>query len=318
MTALLLAGWILAAAPETQVAPADPCAWLPVAEVEKVLGKLEKPPGRVRSVEKPKADPQGLACLYTLVEKPKRGPGEIALMVNLSGDFGFEAAGAMMGNLFRNELNKPHPEKPAAPKWPGWDHAKMYPPHTFVGRAGHLGIAAGARTLEVPADKLAAALRDRIPDQPFAVEAPSPVSQPDPCKLLTRAEAEGVLGKLAVAPFRSSGNSALADPGGPGCTFYAAKHRALTLVPTWSDGKALFQTVSGANTSAGNALKTGAADIDAIDGPWDRAAQPIGGGLLLQKGDRMLEVHFKSAQLELAAAAKLAALAIPRLAEVKP
>ena len=99
-----------------------------------------------------------------------------------------------------------------ATKPEGWDAAQgSY--STFEGRIGHVRVTVRERgTMSRPLvlfEKkvaLAARVRDRIPDLPFAnpnasvAAAASP--GPDPCSIITRPEAEAVLGPLVVEPYR--------------------------------------------------------------------------------------------------------------------
>jgi hypothetical protein len=121
----------------------------------------------------------------------------------------------------------------------------------FIARQGTIGVHVGTQALDVRTDvleKLAATVFDRLPDRPFnlppdpdlaALAAldpgrphPSAPSSPDPCALLTREEAEAVLGPLGVAPYRSAKDSALATAQGESCSYYAARHRAL-IISEW-------------------------------------------------------------------------------------
>ena len=99
---------------------------------------------------------------------------------------------------------------------------------------------------------LATKVRDVIPDLPFpfprdpdlermarAAGAPldaEPVG-PDPCALLSPAQAEAVLGKLVVPPYRSAGDSPLAQRSGASCTYFTAGHRAFTVMPHWDSAR---------------------------------------------------------------------------------
>jgi hypothetical protein len=57
----------------------------------------------------------------------------------------------------------------------------------------------------------------------------------------------------------------------------------------------------------------GADAADALDGPWDQAAEGSTGGVFFLKGDNMLEISYRMSSTDLAGAAQLASKAIDRL-----
>jgi hypothetical protein len=148
-------------------------------------------------------------------------------------------------------------------------------------------------------------------------EPEPPPSGPDPCGLLSRAEAEAVLGKLVVEPYRSSGNTPLVDPHGNGCTYFTSGHHALVLMPHWDDGKIMFGMARGAGGLVGSVLPRLGPDgesADTLDGPWDDvAANGTTGDLYFLKGDRMLELTYLTSSTDAAGALRLATLALERL-----
>ncbi len=158
----------------------------------------------------------------------------------------------MMGNLFARELSEDgHGEAPKAEKrTDGWDYVGGLPVLS-VYRIGHVAVQVGEQTMQVPREKitaLAALVRDKLQDAPFAkpgADPNAPGSAPDPCELISVAEAESVLGKLAVPPYRSADTTSLADGDGDSCTYYTAGHRVFVVLPTLSDGKMMFNMASG-------------------------------------------------------------------------
>ena len=130
--------------------------------------------------------------------------------------------------------------------------------------------------------------------------------------MLTRAEAEAVLGRLLVEPYRSVENGAIATANGPSCSFYTAGHRALILTPTYVDGKMMFDMAGGIGGLIRSA--TGGADEgDLLDGPWDQATRGSSGSLYFLKGDKMLEIRYQTSLADAEGAATLARTAIGRL-----
>jgi hypothetical protein len=159
-------------------------------------------------------------------------------------------------------------------------------------------------------------VRNRIPDLPFPM--PSDYSQgenPDPCVLLTRHEAEAVLGPLVVAPYRTGNNGPLAYPNGTSCAYFTKGHHVLIITPRWSRGKSALAATRGVQGIMGHVIDNSREQsADTIEGPWDQAAIDIDGRLALLKGDRLLEIQYTASSTDEAGALKLARPALERLA----
>ena len=253
-----------AAAVRTAAIPADACGWLPAAEVASIVGPLDGNPVVVRSVEQPDPD-------------ARVGAGAVVLQVDPSGAVIQERVGASMAEGFRQVVQADIAAAggsvraaEAAP--PGWDRVgKLLTGYnTFSGRIGHVAVLAASLTPELPAERtaaLATRVRDVIPDLPFSLPpdpdlermaraAGTPLDAepvgPDPCALLSPADAEAVLGKLVVPPYRSAGDSPLAVRSGSSCTYFTAGHRAFTIEPHWDSGKMLFGMAKGVGGLVGS------------------------------------------------------------------
>jgi hypothetical protein len=330
--------------------PRTGCDWLPVAEVEAILGPLAGPPSG-----------HELSCRFPLPLDPatarsradyRRIVGEnasalksadldtvaVIVGIDLDGDVTSERAGQiagnMLGSMFASSLGKIDTsrlrEEPPPPE--GWDVATApVRNRDFTGRIGHVTIRVDENVImeqAIPAAKkaaLAALVRDRIPDLPFRVrrlddaQPIEPPSGPDPCSLLTRSEAESVLGKLVVAPYRSHDGGPIMDERGSSCAYYAAGHRVLVVIPHWTDGKQDLKLVRG----VGKLIGAVAADLegaaaDTLDGPWDDVALGLDGNLAFLKGDQLLEIAFATSSTDQAGALKLARIALERLATSSP
>jgi hypothetical protein len=190
-----------------------------------------------------------------------------------------------------------------------------------MGRIGHISITVQGKAPDVPTElmqTLAARVRDRIPDLPFPATNPYQVIQlgehGDPCSLLTRAEAEAVLGKLVVDPYRSSSYyPPLAHPEGHSCAYFTAGHHVFVVSPTWQDGKQDFAMEKGIGGLVGMVMPQD--QVTVIKGPWDKAQiSNMTGTLQFLKGDRLLEVNYVTSSTDRKGAVKLAAQAMPRLA----
>jgi hypothetical protein len=329
-----------AASVHTAAAPADACAWLPAAEVAAIVGPLAGEPVVVRSIEQPDPDPRGAACRYALAETPRVGVGAVVLQVDLSGAVIQERVGASMTESFRQTVQADMdaagvaaPVAKAPP--PGWDRVgKLWTGfNTFSGRIGHVAVQAASLTPELPAERtaaLATRVRDVIPDLPFPVPpdpdleriaraAGRPLDServgPDPCALLSPAEAEAVLGKLVVPPYRSAGDSPLALKSGDSCTYLTAGHRAFTIMPHWDSGKMLFRMAKGVGGVVGRvAPDDTAAAADTLEGPWEEAAaNGSTGQMFFLKNDRMLEIIFVTSSTDRVGALRLARTAMEKL-----
>ena len=206
----------------------------------------------------------------------------------------------------------------------GWDAVGARPIRSrFTGRVGHVTVSVVQKSLRLPADTLvalAARVRDRIPDLPFAHplanRAGSPLPGRDPCSVLTRAEAQAVLGQLALPPYRSHEKSHLADPAGKSCAYFTPGHRVLVLTPEWTYGKTVLQ----AERMVGG-LVSQVADIfdvvaDTLEGQWDDAAVSLTGDLIFLKGSDALSIGYRVSSTDAAGAVRLAVPALKRLAMV--
>jgi hypothetical protein len=295
----------------------SPCDWLTREEAKEMLPPLAGEPYLVTDSENVRADPSGRACAYPVTTA--RGIADVAIQVDPQGALHLESATDVMAGVVARELSEDgHGEAPAAQqRTDGWDFAEwVVEQHSY--RTGHLAIVIGDRAtaMKDPAhDRIAAHLRGKIADKPFANPGSDPNApgyEPDPCELLTRAEAEAVLGPLAVAPYRSFKASALADGNGLSCTYYTAGHHTFVVRPTYYEGKEDFQMIAG----LGGLLRSGvggADEGDLVDGPWDSATAGTAGELCVLKGDAMLTVVYRTSSTDIEGAAKLAAIAVPRL-----
>ena len=324
----------------TAAAPPDACGWLPASEVSAIIGPLEGAPVVVRSLERPAPEPGGAACRYELVAKTRVGKGAVVLQVDLSGGLLEERVGGSMAEGFRqmaqagtSAAGSPPPAAQPAP--PGWDRVgRLWTGYsTFSGRIGHVAVSAMALTPEVSSERtaeLATRVRDVIPDLPFPLppdpdlEALAKASGepldaepvgPDPCALLSSDQAEAVLGKLVVPPYRSADNSPLAVSNGSSCTYFTAGHRALIVRPHWDSGRMMFGMAKGVGGVAGDvAPDDTAAAADTLEGPWEEAAaNGMTGQLYFLKADRMLEVGFVTSSTDRAGAVRLGRAAVEKL-----
>jgi hypothetical protein len=316
-------------------APANACGWLDVGHVTEIIGPLAGGPRVVRSIERPaQPDSTGFACRYDL-----EGGRAVVLQVDLSGGIIQERVGGAMIQQFQQAARSlgGDDSAPASPRAtaPGWDHtgSLLTGFATFTGRVGHIAISVTSITPDIDRSKttaLAERVRDAVPDLPFPMppdpdlaalerEMGGPVldppSGPDPCALISRAEAETVLGPLVVAPYRAVEGSALAHPAGTACAFFTKGHRAFVVLPRWDSGPMLFRMAEGVNGAAVAAIGTTGGEVaDTLDNSWDATtASSVTGKLYFLKGDRMLEIDYVTSSTDMGGANRLAAIALKRL-----
>jgi len=227
-----------------------------------------------------------------------------------------EAMSKQMMGIGGNEVQA----APAAAKAPtDWDDVRRLG-YGFTGRVGHVQINVEAQSPDVPKEQmraLAERVRDRVPDLPFAVTNPYQIMQlgtvGDACSLLTKAEVEAVLGPLSTEPYRSSSNwPPLAHGKGLACAYFTPGHHVFVVSPTWSGGGDNFKMEKGIGGLVGLVLpKEG---MTVMKGPWDAAQAGMNGALMFLKGDKLLEVHYRTSRATRGDAIKLAATAMQRLA----
>jgi hypothetical protein len=337
--------------------PNDACGWIPVADVEAIVGPLVAPPTG-----------DELACRYalpmnaetarrrqtlrdsiralagfdsTLIIEPGLDSIAILVSVDVAGHLSIERLGQMAGDMSAPPMVaevlgttsltvdsvKPA-DRPKAPR--GWDVADAASGTAdFTGRIGHLKVMVteSATDKVIPSEKkaaLAARIRDRTADLPFTYPyaVPDPTQLPpgaDPCSLLKPNEAEAVLGKLLVPPYRAWDGGPYASADGSSCAYYTAGHHVLILKPQWTGGK---QTVAELR-AADDLLYSIARDPDAetadtLDGPWDDVTTSLDGRLGFLMGDRFLHVAYLTSSTNAAGAATLARIALGRLASSSP
>ena len=330
----------------TAAEPQDPCAWIPTADVEAVMGKLAEPPRKedgclytfvvpeavAAKRQQAKDLQQKLAEKFGKPDPELNGPGSLnaiqqdprsyAVSVSVDargevvGEQAMDAMAKQMMGIGGNEVES----APAAVKAAtDWDDVRRIP-YGFTGRVGHVQVNVQAKSPDVPREQmraLAERVRDRIPDLPFAVTNPYQIIQlgtvGDACSLLTKAEVEAVLGPLSVEPYRSSANwPPLAHGKGFACAYFTPGHHVFAVAPTWSGGGDSFKIEKGIGGLVGLVMPKESMTV--MEGPWDAAQVSMNGALVFLKGDKLLEVHYRTSRATRGDAIKLAAAAMQRLA----
>ncbi len=330
----------------TAAEPNDPCAWIPAADVEAVMGKLAEPPrkddGCLYTFVLPEAvaakRQQAKDLQQTLAERfgnpdPElTGPGSLfavqqdprSYAVSVSVDVRGEVVGEQAMDAMAKEMmgiggNEAQSAPATAKAAIDWDDVRRIP-YGFMGRVGHVQVNVQAKSPDVPREQmraLAERVRDRIPDLPFAVTNPYQIIQlgtvGDACSLLTKAEVEAVLGPLSVELYRSSSNwPPLAHGKGFACAYFTPGHHVFVVSPTWSGGDENFKMEKGIGGLVGLVMPK--EQVTVMKGPWDAAQVGMNGALMFLKGEKLLEVHYRTSRATRGDAIKLAATAMQRLA----
>jgi hypothetical protein len=302
-----------AAVPKVQTNKA-PCDWISRADAEKAFGEpLTADPVRVRSAENAVPQADGDGCLYQLKSTSAFSEGKVAIEV-VADDAGAMQTGFSgvpdVEAVFKSKES--HGDSVVDGRW---DFESGLPGGIAMLRKGRIVIQVFAFGKADQGKALAGAVLDGIPDLPFTNDLADPHAKsqdPDPCSLITRAEAEAELGPLTMAPFRSRENSAIAHGNGASCSYYTGKHRAFVVTPTFERGAMRYKMMSGVGSMVSGVLG-GAKSPDTLDGPWDQLSTNATGSLTLLKGDKMLEMQYKSSTADFAHAVKLARAAATKL-----
>jgi len=316
----------------TATLPESACDWFPASEVEALVGKLNGPPREqdggcfyplpvdsLTIARRAKAD-QVRAALQRAGMKsdwPEEPPDTGGVLIHVSVgqraderlmELGFGTMGSWIGQ---------DSFLAADPAGDGWQYRRSLPGKpNFRGRAGTLIVSVEGGTYGMQDSvlaRLAIRVRDRIPDLPFVdpSEASVALSGPDPCSVLSRADAEAVLGKLVVAPYRVREHTAMVDRNGQSCAYYTGRHRALVVTPHLTDGQEEMRFVRGrGGLGAVGVVDKMAEAADTLEGPWDEVAIAVTGELAALKGNRMVEIGYMTSATDLAGAMKLAGTAL--------
>lgn len=306
---------------QTIPADTDPCTWLPADVVAGVIGKLSGTPWRGDASSHPEADPEGPTCVYPVGNPDSKE--SIAIRVisenaeTVDGGFAL-VAGRLEGDAGKSTMQQAAGMFKGDTASTGWDFIQALPDE-YTARQGALAVQVGIHTRQVPWDsiaRLATMIRENVPDLPFALRPADRHhgAEGDACALVTPAEAESILGTLAMAPYRSSGSkSGLADPGGDGCSYYLGRHHLLSIDVTWEQGKVIFSMSAGLSQRISATVGVDGTSTDTLEGAWDQAGAGPTGSLYFLKGDAMLEIRYIPAGVDQVKAVELAQLAIKRL-----
>jgi hypothetical protein len=134
----------------------------------------------------------------------------------------------------------------------------------------------------------------------------------DPCALVSRAEAEAVLGALRHDPYRvdQSGDPAAA---GGACRYEAMTGRHLVMDVTFDGALIGMRAINLGAAIASPVFGSDSAQLAALHGHWDEA-RLLPGHLMARKADAMVDLDYQGSGGGLAGAGRLADIALARFA----
>lgn len=137
----------------------------------------------------------------------------------------------------------------------------------------------------------------------------------DPCRLVSRAEAERILGPLRHDAFRvSGGGNRVPNPTGKACFFEAKNGRRVIMDVDWTDGKQSMKIVGMMGSLVEQVISTDSGQADTLDAHWDELRMLPGNNIYARKGDQMVSLDYNGARIGLIGAAKFANIALDRMA----
>ena len=304
---------------QTQPADPDPCTWLTQADAESVIGKLDRAPARNHDEQTLKPDAQGKVCAYVVSSTPPSTiPSGVYVEVATHDGSGM-ATGAMVAlREVGTWLPPGYSPKDTGVAGP-WDQAAGFGKRLFTARQGDAAVMLTGIGYGIPKEQLgalAAKLLAKIPETPTAAPPPRSdgdreIPPGDPCSFVTAAEAEKVLGPLAVTPYRSRTSTSMADENGGSCSYRTPKHRVLVISPTWEGGQNQLKMAAITSQQTSKILG-GSAEADTLEGPWDQVAGGPGGEVYFLKGDQLIGIQYNTSSTDVAGAVALARIALGR------
>ncbi len=133
----------------------------------------------------------------------------------------------------------------------------------------------------------------------------------DPCALLTRAEAEEVLGSLRHDPYRV-GPDGNARPDGAACRYETPTGRHVIMDVTFEGAQFGMRAINLGVQIASPVFGNDSVQLASLHGHWDEL-HLLPGHLMVRKGDAMVDVGYQGSGAGIGGAAKLAEEALARV-----
>ena len=204
--------------------------------------------------------------------------------------------------------------------------ARMKRQHTFLATLALLSVAlAACNKPETAAGTATGGLADSAETAAADLSGAQSNAAPDPhdpCRLLTGAEVEAVLGsKLVVPPYRGSNplgdTNGMPQDDGSVCWYVGKDNRNITAQADWENAGAITAAVSRelaeGESASGGILKL--QDGSELVGDWDEARLRGCCALQAMLGDASVEIEFGGSQATEEQAGELANKALARLTE---
>ena len=135
----------------------------------------------------------------------------------------------------------------------------------------------------------------------------------DPCALVSRAEAEQILGPLRHDPWRVGGTTREVAPNGDHCYYEARSGRRVIIDVDWKDGKMGMQVLGMMGRLVEQAIPTDSGQADTLEGRWDELRMLPGDNVFARKNDQMVAIDYLGSGIGLIGAARFAHIALGRM-----
>lgn len=159
-----------------------------------------------------------------------------------------------------------------------------------------------------PADKDGASA-----DRTARTAADGPRDPHDPCRLVSRSEAEALIGPLRHDPYRVDDESRV-RANGSGCFYQAVDGRNVRIDVTFDGGRTAMGLIGMVAQPIDQVFRLDGSSVDTAAVDWDEARWQWPGGLKVLKGDVLLDIDVGGSRVGVDGAIRLAAIAVGRLA----
>jgi len=134
----------------------------------------------------------------------------------------------------------------------------------------------------------------------------------DPCTLVSRAEAERILGPMRHDPYRVAGTSREPAPSGSHCYYESRNGRRVVMDVDWKDGIMGMKVLGMMGRLVEQAIPTDSGQADTLEGRWDELRMLPGDNLYARKGDQLVSIDYVGSGIGLIGAAKWVHIALGR------
>ncbi|HTI06876.1 MAG TPA: hypothetical protein VL549_16360 [Gemmatimonadales bacterium] len=136
----------------------------------------------------------------------------------------------------------------------------------------------------------------------------------DPCTLVSRAEAERILGPMRHDPYRVAGTNREPAATGSYCYYEARNGRRVIMDVDWTDGRQEMKIVGMMGSLVEQVISTDSGQADTLDAHWDELRMLPGNNLYARKGDQLVQLDYNGSRIGIVGAAKFVNIALDRMA----